>query len=72
VSVFEQWYEGDGQTIGTRGEIKEQTVLDGRTMQYAIDTANGSFDGVVLLENSVLMIYADAGVDLDLIWTLLS
>ena len=47
-------------------------VLDGRTMQYAIDTANGSFDGFVLLENSVLVIYADAGVDLDLIWELLS
>ncbi len=72
VSVIEQWYEGDGQSIGTRGEIKEQTVLDGRTMMYVIDSENGTFDGFVLLDNSVLLIYADAGVDLDLIWGLLA
>lgn len=72
VNVIEQWYKGDGQSVFFRGEVKQKTVLDGRTMQYAIDTANGSFDGFVLLENSVLVIYADAGVDLDLIWDLLS
>ena len=72
VNVIEQWYKGDGQSVFFRGEVKQKTVLDGRTMQYAIDTANGSFDGFVLLENSVLAIYADAGVDLDLIWELLS
>ena len=55
-----------------RGEIKQKTVLDGRMMQYAIDTDNGSFDGVVLLDDSILVIYADKGVDLDLIWNFLS
>ena len=72
INVIEQWYKGDGQSVGIRGEIKEQTVLDGRTMLYAIDSANGTFDGFVLLDNSVLTIYADAGVELDLIWELLS
>lgn len=72
VNVVEQWYEGDGQSVFFRGDIIERTVLDGRIMQYAIDTANGSFDGFVLLENSILGIYADEGVDLDLIWELLS
>lgn len=71
VNVIEQWYIGDGQTGFFRGEIKQRTVLGGRTMQYAIDTESGSFDGVVLLENSILSIYADAGVDLDMIWNLL-
>lgn len=70
--MLESWYQGDGMTIGTRGEIKERTVLDGRTMTYAVDTANGSFDGFVLLDHSVLTIYADEGVDLNLIWELLS
>lgn len=71
VNVIEKWYKGDGQSVSFRGEIKEKTVFDGRTMQYAIDTENGSFDGFVLLDNSILVIYADAGVDLDLIWSLL-
>lgn len=72
INVIEQWYIGDGQSISVRGEIKEQTVLDGRTMQYAIDSENGTFDGVVLLDDTVLRIYADAGVSLDLIWDLLA
>jgi len=71
VNVIELWYQGDGQSVAFRGEIKEKTVLGDKTMQYAIDTADGSFDGVVLLENSILKIYADKGVDLDLIWSLL-
>jgi hypothetical protein len=71
VTVIEQWYKGDGQSVGIRGEVMEQTVLDGRTMLYVIDTKNGSFDGFVLLDNSVLTIYADAGVELALIWELL-
>jgi len=72
VNVMEQWYQGDGQSVAFRGEVKEKTVLDDRTMQYAIDPADGSFDGFVLLENSVLRIYTDKGVDLDLIWSLLA
>ena len=71
VNVIEQWYKGDGQSINLRGEIMQKTVLGDKTMQYAIDSENGSFDGFVLLENSVLTIYADQGVDLDLIWSLL-
>jgi hypothetical protein len=71
VNVIELWYQGDGSSITFRGEIKEKTVLGDRTMQYAIDPADGTFDGVVLLENSVLRIYADKGVNLDLIWSLL-
>jgi len=69
VNVIELWYQGDGSSTSFRGEIKERTVLGGRTMQYAIDPADGTFDGFVLLENSILRIYTDAGVDLDLIWS---
>ena len=72
INVIEKWYKGDGQSVSFSGEIKQKTVLDGRTMQYAIDTQSGVFDGVVLLDNSILVIYADAGVDTDLIWELLS
>ena len=71
VHLLEMWYEGDGTTINFRGEIQKKTILDGRTMEYAIDPADGTFDGFVLLENSILWIYADQGVDLDLIWSLL-
>ena len=69
VNVIELWYQGDGSSTSFRGEIKEKTVLGNRTMQYAIDPADGTFDGFVLLENSILRIYADAGVDLNLIWS---
>ncbi|MEN6634821.1 MAG: hypothetical protein ABFC56_03125 [Clostridiaceae bacterium] len=72
INVIEKWYKGDGQSVSFSGEIKQKTVLDGRTIQYAIDTQSGVFDGVVLLDNSILVIYADAGVDVDLIWDLLS
>ena len=72
VNLVEKWFEGDGQSVSFRGEIKQRTVLDGRMMEYAIDSKNGSFDGVVLLDDSILTVYADAGVDLDLIWDLLS
>ena len=71
INVIEKWYQGDGISVGFRGEINEQTVLGGKTMQYAIDPADGTFDGFVLLEDSILQIYADQGVDLDLIWSLL-
>ena len=73
INTIEKWYKGDGQSVSFSGEIKQKTVLDGRTMQYAIDTQSGVFDGVVLLDNSILVIYADAGmIDTDLIWDLLS
>lgn len=72
VNVIEKWYKGDGQSTSFRGDVQQRTVLDNRTMQYAIDSENGSFDGIVLLDNSILAIYADKGVDLDLIWDLLS
>ena len=72
VNLIEKWYKGDGQTVSFNGEIKQKTVLDGKPMQYAIDTETGAFDGVVLLDDSILVIYADKGVDLDLIWKLLS
>lgn len=72
VNLIEKWYKGDGQTVSFHGEIKQKTVLGGRTIQYAIDTGTGSFDGVILLDDSILVIYADKGVDLDLIWKLLS
>lgn len=72
INVIEQWYEGDGQTAEPRGEIRKRTVLDDRTMLYAIDAKDGTFDGYVLLDDSILQVYADAGVSLDLIWELLS
>ena len=72
VTIIQQWYEGDGQTISFNGDILEHEVLGGRTMQYAIDGKSGSLDGVVLLDDSVLMVYADAGVEPDFIWGLLS
>ncbi|MEZ4509126.1 MAG: hypothetical protein R2881_05625 [Eubacteriales bacterium] len=64
VNVIEQWYTGDGQSVFFGGEIKQRIVLDGRTMKYSNDTANDPFDGFVLLENSVLAIYADAELTL--------
>lgn len=72
ISTIEQWYKGDGQTITGDSEVLDHTVLGGRTMQYIIDGTDGSFDGVVLLDNSILRIYASAGVDLGFIWELLS
>ena len=72
VNVIEQWYKGDGQTAFFSGEVKQKTVLGDKTMQYAMDEDDGSFDGFVLLENSILTVYAEKGVDLDLIWDLLS
>ena len=71
VSVIEKWYLGDGMSISARGEIKEHQVLGDRTMTYVVDSENGSFDGIVLLNNSILQIYADAGINLDFIWDLL-
>ncbi len=72
VNLIEKWYKGDGQTVSFHGEINQKTVLGGKTIQYVIDTGTGSFDGVILLDDSILVIYADKGVDLDLIWKLLS
>lgn len=72
IYVIEAWSQGDGASVGFRGEIKQKTILDGRTIHYAIDPADDTFDGFVLLENSVLGIHADKGVDLDFIWSLLS
>ena len=71
INLLEQWYLGDGQSVSTNGEIHEHTVFGDRTMQYAIDSKSGAFDGIVLLDNSILMVYADAEVDLDMIWDLL-
>ena len=72
IYVIEEWSQGDGTSVGFRGEIKQKTILDDRTMHYAIDPADDTFDGFVLLEHSVLWIHADKGVDLDFIWSLLS
>ena len=69
--VMEQWLTGDGQSISTGGTFKEKQVLNGKTMYYTDDAENGMFDGIVLLDNSVLQITADAGVDINFIWQLL-
>jgi len=72
INVREQWYTGDGSSTASNSEFVEHEVLDGRTMHYTIDAVDGSFSGIVLLDSTVLTIYADAGVDLDFIWQLLA
>lgn len=68
--VMEQWLTGEGQNTSTGGTFKEKQVLNGKTMNYTDDAENGMFDGIVLLDNSVLQITADAGVDINFIWQL--
>ncbi len=68
--VMEQWLTGDGQNTSTGGTFKEKQVLSGKTMYYTDDAENGMFDGIVLLDNSVLQITTDAGVDINFIWQL--
>ena len=68
--VMEQWLTGDGESTSTGGTLKEKQVLNGKTMYYTDDAENGMFDGIVLLDNSVLQFTADAGVSVDFIWQL--
>lgn len=68
VNVIEQWFTGDGQTFGFRDAIQKKTILGDKTMMYAIDSSNGTFDGIALLDHTILWIYADQGVDIDKIW----
>ena len=68
--VMEQWLTGEGQSTSTGGTFKEKLVLNGKTMYYTDDAENGMFDGIVLLDDSVLQITADAGVDINFIWQL--
>ncbi|MDD4311786.1 MAG: hypothetical protein PHW41_04820 [Eubacteriales bacterium] len=70
IYIMEQWLTGDGQSTSTGGALKEKQVLNGKTMYYTDDAENGMLDGIVLLDNSVLQITADAGVDEDFIWQL--
>lgn len=71
INVMEQWYTGDGSSTASNSEFLERTVLDGRTMHYSIDAVDGSFSGIVLLDHSILTVYADASIDLDFVWQLL-
>lgn len=68
IYIMQQWFTGDGESASTGGTFKERQVLDGRTMYYTDDAPDGMFDGVVLLDTSILMISADAGVDPNFIW----
>ncbi|MEA4915400.1 MAG: hypothetical protein VB061_12610 [Christensenella sp.] len=68
--VMEQWLTGEGQNTSTGGTFKEKQVLSGKTMYYTDDAENGMFDGIVLLDNSVLQITTDADVDINFIWQL--
>jgi len=68
IYVMQQWFTGDGESASTGGTLKEKQVLDGRTMYYTDDAEDGMFDGIVLLDTSILTISADAGVDPDFIW----
>ena len=72
VNVSEQWYTGDGNTTSSNSDFLEHTVLDGRTMHYTIDAVDGSFSGIVLLDHTILTVYADASVSLDFVWELLA
>ncbi len=69
--VQQEWFGGTSQSYGTNSSFQQRQVLDGRTMYYAIDKVDGVFDGIVLLDDSILWIAAEAGVDLDLVWQLL-
>ena len=71
INVMEQWYTGDGSSTASNSEFLERTVLDGRTMHYTIDAVDGSFSGIVLLDHTVLTVYADSSVNLDFVWQLL-
>ena len=72
INTIEQWYTGDGTSTGSNAEFLQREVLGGKAMQYTIDAVDGSFTGIVLLDNTILTVYADASVDLDFVWQLLS
>ena len=65
-------YTGDGTSTGSNETFLQREVLGGKTMHYTIDAVDGSFTGIVLLDNTILTVYADASVDLDFVWQLLS
>jgi len=72
INIIEQWYTGDGISTESNAEFLQRDVLGGKTMHYTIDAVDGSFTGIVLLDNTILTVYADASVDLDFVWQLLS
>ena len=72
INIMEQWYTGDGTSTGSNETFLQREVLGGKTMHYTIDAVDGSFTGIVLLDNTILTVYADASVDLDFVWQLLS
>lgn len=65
ITLVQSW-SGADQTVFLHSEAADWNLLplDGnQTLYYAVDEAEDSFDGLVVLSDSVLMIHGDADLN---------
>ena len=72
VSVTQIWYTDDDYSARIADvEYEKSIILGDKELYHAIDPVDGTFNGVSLLDNSVIMIGAESGVDVDKLLKLL-
>lgn len=68
INIIQQWNSDAEMSCITNAEgYEERIILDNRVMYYSIDVIDHSFGGVALLDDSIVMIGAEEGVDIELL-----
>jgi len=66
VRLIQEWFQGQSMSAITSDDaFKELEIRDSCLLYYGIDPQEKTFDGISLLEDSILMIGADADIDID-------
>jgi len=69
VVVTQRWNDKQNMTVQVEDAIyRKASILGSIELIYAIDPVDGSFNGIALLDDSLLMIGAEKGVDIDLLF----
>ena len=66
VRLIQEWFQGQSMSAITSDEFfKEVEIRNTCFLYYGIDPTTGTFDGISLLEDSILLIGTDVDVDFD-------
>lgn len=66
VRLIQEWFQGEGMSAITSDDSYKQIDIRGAyTLYYGIDPTTGTFDGISLLDDSILLVGADVSIDID-------
>ena len=65
IVITQKWLMSEGLSVHSNSDEWESTEILGNVkLSYALDKVDGVFDGVAIVDDSILWISAESGVDI--------